>query len=112
MPYGGMQEIGTAGIAMATRRSTTDRQAVSLANISRTRRAQLVAEFESELGIDHGARARAAYEARRWQVIKTIIVWTIALMFFLIACHKLWLMGLQVDQPFSDLDPMKSLFGE
>ncbi len=73
---------------------------------------ELVAEFESELGIDYRARARAAYEEKRWQVIKTIIVWTIALMFFTIACYKLWLMGLMVDEPFSDLDPMKSLFGE
>lgn len=97
---------------MATRRSIADPGAASVADISRTRRAQLVAEFEGELGIDHRARARAAYEARRWQIIKTIIVWIIALMFFLIACQKLWLMGLEVEQPFSDLDPMKSLFGE
>ncbi len=97
---------------MVTRRSIADPGAASVADISRTRRAQLVAEFEGELGIDHRARARAAYEARRWQIIKTIIVWTIALMFFLIACQKLWLMGLEVEQPFSDLDPMKSLFGE
>lgn len=97
---------------MATRRSTEDaHQAASLANISRTRRAQLVAEFEGELGIDHKARALAAYEAKRWIVIKTIIVWTIALMFFTIACYKLWLMGLEVDEPFSDLDPWKTLFG-
>lgn len=97
---------------MATRRSTEDfQQAASLANISRTRRAQLVAEFEGELGIDRKARAKAAYEAKRWIVIKTIIVWTIAVMFFTIACYKLYLMGLEVDQPFSDLDPMKSLFG-
>ena len=97
---------------MATRRSTEDaQQASSLANISRTRRAQLVAEFEGELGIDHKARALAVYEAKRWIVIKTIIVWTIALMFFAIACYKLWLMGLEVDEPFSDLDPWRSLFG-
>lgn len=97
---------------MATRRSTEDlHQTASLANISRTRRAQLVAEFEGELGIDHKARAKAAYEAKRWIVIKTIIVWTIALMFFIIACYKLYLMGLEVDQPFADINPMKSLFG-
>lgn len=79
---------------MGNRRSNEDtQQAASLANISRTRRAQLVAEFEGELGIDHKARALAAYEAKRWQVIKTIIVWTIAIMFFTIACHKLWVMG-------------------
>lgn len=96
---------------MASRRPITDSQAVSLANISRTRRAQLVAEFEGELGIDHKARARAAYEAKRWIVIKTIIVWTIALMFFSIACYKLYLMGQDVDQPFSDINPLHSIFG-
>jgi len=97
---------------MATRRSTSDAQAVSLANISRTRRAQLVAEFEGELGIDHKERARRAYEEKRWRIIKTIIVWTIAIMFFTIACNKLWVMGQDVDKPFSDLNPTKSLFGE
>jgi hypothetical protein len=97
---------------MATRRSTSDAQAVSLAIISRTRRAQLVAEFEGELGIDHKERARRAYEEKRWRIIKTIIVWTIAIMFFTIACHKLWIMGQDVDKPFSDLNPTKSLFGE
>lgn len=96
---------------MANRRSTNDGHAASLANISRTRRAQLVAEFEGELGIDHKARALAAYEAQRWKTIKTIIVWTIAIMFFTIACHKLWVMGQDVDKPFSDLDPVKSIFG-
>lgn len=96
---------------MANRRPSADGQAASLANISRTRRAQLVAEFEGELGIDHKARAIAAYEAKRWKTIKTVIVWTIAIMFFAIACHKLWVMGLDVDKPFSDLDPVKSIFG-
>jgi hypothetical protein len=97
---------------MGNRRSNEDaHQAASLANISRTRRAQLVAEFEGELGIDHKARAIAAYEAKRWKVIKTIIVWGIAIMFFTIACHKLWIMGQDVDEPFSDLDPVKSIFG-
>ncbi|MBN8843360.1 MAG: hypothetical protein J0H88_08945 [Sphingomonadales bacterium] len=97
---------------MSNRRSNNDGQAASLANISRTRRAQLVAEFEGELGIDHKARALAAYEAKRWRIIKTIIVWTIAVMFFVIACHKLWVMGQDVETPFSDLDPIKSIFGE
>jgi len=96
---------------MANRRPTNDGHAASLANISRTRRAQLVAEFEGELGIDHKARAIAAYEAQRWKTIKTIIVWTIAIMFFTIACHKLWVMGQDVEKPFSDLDPVKSIFG-
>ncbi len=96
---------------MASRRSTPDSQAISLANISRTRRAQLVAEFEGELGIDHKARAKAAYEAKRWIVIKTIIVWGIAMMFFAIACYKLYLMGLDVDQPFTDINPVRSIFG-
>ncbi|MDZ3830439.1 MAG: hypothetical protein U0S50_01315 [Sphingopyxis sp.] len=97
---------------MATRRSKMEGQAESLANISRTRRAQLVAEFEGELGIDHKARARQAYEEKRWRIIKTIIVWTIAVMFFAIACQKLWLMGQNVDRPFSDLNPTHDLFGE
>ena len=96
---------------MANRRPINDTQAASLANISRTRRAQLVAEFEGELGIDHKARAVAAYEAKRWKTIKTIIVWTIAIMFFTIACHKLWVMGEQVMEPFADINPSKSLFG-
>ncbi|AMU94019.1 hypothetical protein AOA14_05300 [Sphingopyxis terrae subsp. terrae NBRC 15098] len=97
---------------MADPRSASDGQAMSLANISRTRRAQLIAEFEGELGIDHKARARAAYEEKRWRIIKTIIVWTIALMFFAVACYKLWLMGLQVDRPFSDLNPIDNILGK
>ena len=97
---------------MAKRRPSIDGQAASLANISRTRRAQLVAEFEGELGIDHKARALAAYEAKRWKTIKTIIVWTIALMFFAVACYKLWLMGQQVDRPFSDLNPIDNILGK
>ena len=96
---------------MATRRAKSDESNASIANISRTRRAQLVAEFEGELGIDYKARAKAAYEAKRWQIIKTIIVWTIAVMFFTIACHKLWVMGEQVKEPFADINPSKSLFG-
>lgn len=95
---------------MATRRPTSDEQSASLANISRTRRAQLVAEFEGDLGIDYKARERAAYEAKRWQVIKTIIVWTVALIFFTIACQKLWVLGQDVDEPFSDLNPIHGWF--
>ena len=94
---------------MADPRSASDGQAMSLANISRTRRAQLIAEFEGELG---KARARAAYEEKRWRIIKTIIVWTIALMFFAVACYKLWLMGQQVDRPFSDLNPIDNILGK
>ena len=97
---------------MAKRRSTRAQGDASIANISRTRRAQLVAEFEGELGIDHKARARAAYEEKRWRIIKTIIVWTIALMFFAVACYKLWLMGQQVDRPFSDLNPIDNILGK
>jgi hypothetical protein len=97
---------------MASRRSTSDETNASIANISRTRRAQLVAEFEGELGIDYKARAKAAEAERRWQVRKTFIVWTVALIFFTIACQKLWLMGQDVDKPFSDLNPMDSIFGE
>ena len=84
----------------------------SAANISRTRRARLVAEFEGELGIDHKARAKAAADERRWITIKTIIVWTIALLFFAIACQKLWVLGQNVDRPFSDLNPVDGLFSE
>ena len=98
---------------MATRRSTNDENNdASLANISRTRRAQLVAEFEGELGIDYKARAKAAEAERRWIARKTFIVWTIALMFFAIACQKLWIMGKDVEVPFSDINPMDSIFGE
>lgn len=96
-------------MAMAERRVKSDSGAASVAYISRTRRARLVAEFEGDLGIDHKRRARAAADARRWQIIKTIIVWTIALMFFSIACQKLWLMGQDVDQPFSDISPVHLL---
>lgn len=92
---------------MATRRSTDAENSASLANISRTRRAQLVAEFEGELGIDHKMRMKLAADERRWRIIKTIIVWTIALMFFTIACHKLWLMGQDVDKPFSQINPLE-----
>jgi len=99
---------------MARRRSKRDDRNtdVSIANISRTRRAQLVAEFEGELGIDYKARAKAAEAERRWVARKTFIVWTIALMFFAIACQKLWIMGDEVDVPFSDLNPVRSLFGD
>jgi hypothetical protein len=97
---------------MATRRSTREESNASIANISRTRRAQLVAEFEGELGIDYKARAAATEADRRWQVRKTFIVWTVALIFFTIACQKLWIMGQDVDKPFSDLNPMDSIFGE
>lgn len=95
---------------MAKHRAPPNGSAAGIGYISRTRRAQLVAEFEGDLGIDYKARAKAAYEARRWQIIKTIIVWTIALMFFSIACHKLWLMGQQVDKPFSDIRPTAEWF--
>ena len=97
---------------MATRRSTSDENNASIANISRTRRARLVAEFEGELGIDYKARAAAAEAERRWQARKTFIVWAIALIFFTIACQKLWTMGQKVDVPFSDVNPVHDLFGE
>jgi hypothetical protein len=97
---------------MATRRSIRDEKSASIENISRTRRAQLVAEFEGELGIDYKARAAAAEAERRWIARKTFIVWTIALMFFAIACQKLWILGQSVDVPFSDIDPVSDLFGE
>ncbi len=97
---------------MANRRSTGSEGNASIANISRTRRAQLVAEFEGELGIDYKARAKAAEADRRWQARKTFIVWAVALIFFTIACQKLWMMGQDVDKPFSDLNPMDSVFGD
>lgn len=97
---------------MASRRSASNENNASIANISRTRRAQLVAEFEGELGIDYKARAAAAEAERRWQNRKTFIVWAIALIFFTIACQKLWLMGQDVDRPFSDLNPIAGIFGE
>ena len=99
---------------MARRRSKSDDRYTdaSIANISRTRRAQLVAEFEGELGIDYKARAKAADAERRWIARKTSIVWTIALMFFAIACQKLWVMGQDVDQPFSDVNLFSSLFDD
>jgi len=97
---------------MAKRRSKSVESDASIANISRTRRAQLVAEFEGELGIDHKARAKVAEAERRWIARKTFIVWTIAVMFFAIACQKLWLMGQDVDVPFSDLNPVRDLMGE
>ena len=95
---------------MATRRVKADESNASIANISRTRRAQLVAEFEGELGIDYKARAQAAEAERRWQARKTFIVWTIALIFFSIACQKLWIMGQDVDRPFSDVNLFESWF--
>jgi len=97
---------------MTTRRTTSEENNASIANISRTRRARLVAEFEGELGIDYKARATAAEAERRWQIRKTFIVWTVALIFFTIACPKLWIMGQDVDRPFSDLNPIDNLFGE
>lgn len=98
---------------MATRRPTVaENRNESIANISRTRRAQLVAEFEGELGIDYKARAAAAEAERRWQIRKTFIVWTVALIFFTVACQKLWVMGQNVDQPFSDMNPIDNLLGE
>ena len=97
---------------MAKRRTKSVEGDASIANISRTRRAQLVAEFEGELGIDFKARAKAEEAERRWIARKTFIVWTIAVMFFAIACQKLWIMGNDVDVPFSDINPVHSLFGE
>ncbi|NYF33036.1 MULTISPECIES: hypothetical protein [Sphingopyxis] len=97
---------------MAKRGSKREEGDASIANISRTRRAQLVAEFEGELGVDYKARAAAEEAERRWIARKTFIVWTIALMFFAIACQKLWLMGKDVDVPFSDINPVRSLFGD
>jgi hypothetical protein len=68
---------------------------------ARNRRARLTAEFESDLGIDHAARRRAAEDAARWIRIKTGIVWGIALIFFTIATMQLFVLREEVDQPFS-----------
>lgn len=68
---------------------------------SRSRRAQLTAEFESELGINYAARARVAAKEARWIRIKTFIVWSIAVIFFTIACVQLFVLRKEVDQPFS-----------
>ncbi len=97
---------------MAKRRSASIEGDASIANISRTRRAQLVAEFEGELGVDYKARAAAEAAERRWIARKTFIVWTIALIFFAIACQKLWMMGQDVDVPFSEINPVRSLLGD
>ena len=77
-------------------------QAASVAYISRTRRAALQAEFEWELGIDHKKRALEAAALARWIRIKTIIVWSIALLFFAVACRQLWLLSHLNDTPFND----------
>ena len=68
---------------------------------ARGRRARLTAEFEADLGIDHAARRRAAEAEARWIRIKTGIVWTVALIFFTIACVQLFVLREEVDQPFS-----------
>lgn len=90
---------------MAKGRAILDVNTGPVGEISRTRRAALVAEFEGDLKIDHKARAKAAADARRWIRIKTFIVWTIALMFFAIACQKLWIMAQYSGQPFSMVKP-------
>lgn len=81
----------------------------SLMDLSRTRRARLVAEFEQELGIDHRARLDAAARKKRWMRIKSIIVWTIALTLFSFACWRLWEMGQRVERPFADVNPVGDL---
>lgn len=68
---------------------------------ARNRRARLTAEFEADLGIDHAARIRAAQAEARWILIKTWIVWTVAGIFFTIACIQLFVLREEVDQPFS-----------
>jgi hypothetical protein len=68
---------------------------------ARTRRAQLTAEFEADLGVDHAARARAAADMKRWIRIKTFIVWGVAVIFFTIACVQLFVLRKEVEQPFA-----------
>jgi hypothetical protein len=94
------------GNDMAKHRSSLQGTVAKTGDLSRSRRAQLVAEFEGDLGIDYKARAKIAADEQRWQTIKTVIVWTIALMFFAIACQKLWVMGQKVDKPFSEISPV------
>lgn len=68
---------------------------------ARSRRARLTAEFEADLGVDHAARRRAVEAEARWVRIKTWIVWTIATIFFTIACVQLFVLREEVDEPFS-----------
>lgn len=68
---------------------------------ARTRRARLTAEFEADLGVDHAARRRRAEAEARWIRIKTWIVWTVAVIFFTIACVQLFVLRKEVDQPFA-----------
>lgn len=68
---------------------------------SRNRRARLTAEFEADLGIDYVARLRAEQAEARWILIKTFIVWSVAAIFFTIACLQLFVLREEVDRPFS-----------
>jgi hypothetical protein len=68
---------------------------------ARGRRARLTAEFEADLGLDYAARARAAAAEARWVRIKTFIVWSIALIFFTIACVQLFVLRKEAAVPFS-----------
>lgn len=68
---------------------------------ARSRRARLTAEFEADLGVDHLAQQRAAAAEARWIRIKTWIVWTVALIFFTLACVELFVLRKEVDQPFA-----------
>jgi hypothetical protein len=70
---------------------------------ARSRRARLTAEFEADLGVDFAARARKAAAERRWIRIKTFIVWSIALIFFTIACTQLFVLRKEAQEPFSGL---------
>src|SRR3546814_143881 len=72
---------------MAKGRSTSGEGDASIANISRTRRAQLVAEIEGELGIDYEARAASEEAERRWRARKALSGGTMALLFFASACQ-------------------------
>lgn len=68
---------------------------------ARSRRSRLTAEFEADLGIDPLARLHAAAAERRWIRIKTFIVWSVALIFFSIACTQLFVLREEVQEPFS-----------
>lgn len=70
---------------------------------ARSRRARLTAEFESDLGVDHAARRRSQEAEARWVRIKTWIVWTVALIFFTVACIELFVLRKEVQVPFAGL---------
>ncbi len=86
---------------MIKRRAYGEAIGDTLSTNTRTRRARLTAEFELELGIDHVARAKAAADYAQWLRLKAIIIWTVALIFFVIALLKMWEISKLNEIPFS-----------